>query len=50
MMNSNESMMEQIRRLNEEERQKHELRKQAALSRIRQLRKQQKEDKCPILG
>jgi hypothetical protein len=48
-MNSNESMMEQIRRLNEEEAVKHELRKQAALARIRELRKQQKENKCPIL-
>ena len=41
-MNSHESMMEQIRRLNEDERVKHELRKQAALKRIQELRQQQK--------
>jgi hypothetical protein len=39
---SHETMMEQIRRLNEDERVKHELRKQAALKRIQELRQQQK--------
>ena len=41
-MNSHESMMEQIRRLNAEEQIKHEQRKQTALNRIRELRLKQK--------
>jgi hypothetical protein len=41
-MNSNE-LREYIRRLNLEEAKKHELRKQAALERIKQLRAEQKE-------
>jgi hypothetical protein len=42
-MNSHETMMEQIRRLNLEEAKKHELRKQAAINRIQQLRTEQKD-------
>jgi hypothetical protein len=36
-------MMEQIRRLNAEEAQKHEQRKQEAINKIKQIRLQQKE-------
>lgn len=42
-MNPNETLMEQIRRLNAEEQVKHELRKQAALNKIKRLREQAKE-------
>jgi len=42
-MTSHETILEQIRRLNLEEAKKHELRKQAALERIKQLRAEQKE-------
>ena len=41
-MNSHETMIEQIRRLNAEEALKHEQRKQTALNRIRELRLKQK--------
>lgn len=43
MMTANETMMEQIRRLNQAEEVKHELRRQAALARIRELRRAQRE-------
>lgn len=43
MNNPNETMMEQIRRLNAEERVKHELRRQEALNKIKKLREQLKE-------
>jgi hypothetical protein len=42
-MNSNETLMEQIRRLNEQEAVKHELRRQEAINKIKQMRLQQKE-------
>jgi hypothetical protein len=42
-MNSNETMLEQIRRLNEQEAVKHELRRQEAINKIKQMRLQQKE-------
>jgi len=42
-MNSHETMMEQIRRLNEQEARKHELKKQAAINKIKELRRAQKE-------
>lgn len=42
-MNSHETMMEQIRRLNKEEALKHELRKQEALAKIQKMRQQQRE-------
>ena len=42
-MNSHETMMEQIKRLNAEEAQKHELRKQEVLNKIRLLRRAQRE-------
>ena len=42
-MNTQETMMKQIRRLNAEEQQKHELRKQEAINRIRLLRRAQRE-------
>lgn len=42
-MNTHETLIEQIRRLNKEEAVKHELRRQEALNKIRQMRKQQKE-------
>ena len=42
-MNSNETMMEQIRRLNLEEARKHELRRQEAINKIKELRRAQKE-------
>jgi hypothetical protein len=40
---SNETMLEQIRRLNDQEAVKHELRKQAAINKIRELRRAQRE-------
>ncbi len=42
-MNSNETLVEQIRRLNQEEAHKHELRRQEALEKIRLLRRAQRE-------
>lgn len=42
-MNSNETLLEQIRRLNEQEAVKHEIKKQEALNKIRQLRNAQRE-------
>ena len=42
-MNTHETMLEQIRRLNEQEAVKHELRRQEAINRIQQLRKELKE-------
>ena len=42
-MNSNETMMEQIRRLNLEEARKHEQRKQEAINKIQQRRLVQKQ-------
>jgi hypothetical protein len=42
-MNSNETLVEQIRRLNQEEAFKHELRRQEALEKIRLLRRAQRE-------
>jgi hypothetical protein len=39
-MNSNETLMEQIRRLNEQEAVKHELKRQAAINKIKQMRLQ----------
>jgi hypothetical protein len=46
-MNSHETLMEQIRRLNAEEKIKHEQRKQQALMRIHKLRHEQKiKEKC----
>lgn len=42
MNNPNETLLEQIRRLNEQERVQHELRRQEALKRIRQLREELK--------
>lgn len=42
-MNSNETLLEQIRRLNQEEAHKHELRRQAALNKIREMRRAQRE-------
>ena len=42
-MNSNETLLEQIRRLNEQETVKHELRRLEALNRIRELRNAQRE-------
>jgi hypothetical protein len=42
-MNTNETMMEQIRRLNLEEARKHELRKQEAINKIKARRQLQKE-------
>lgn len=40
---STESMLEQIRRLNEQEAVKHELKRQEAINKIRDLRKAQRE-------
>jgi hypothetical protein len=37
---NNETMMEQIRRLNEQEAVKHELKRQAAINKIKQMRLQ----------
>lgn len=42
-MNSHETMMEQIRRLNQQEAVKHELRKQEVLAKIKQMRQRQLE-------
>jgi hypothetical protein len=42
-MNSQETMMEQIRRLNEQESVKHELKKQEAINKIREMRRAQRE-------
>ena len=42
-MNTTESMLEQIRRLNEQEAVKHELKRQEAINKIRDLRKAQRE-------
>jgi hypothetical protein len=42
-MNTHETLLEQIRRLNEIEAHKHELRKQEALNKIRELRRAQRE-------
>jgi hypothetical protein len=42
-MNSTETLLEQIRRLNELEANKHELRKQEALNKIRLMRRAQRE-------
>jgi hypothetical protein len=47
-MNTNETMMEQIRRLNREEARKHELRKQEALNKIRQRRALQKQKELSV--
>jgi hypothetical protein len=38
-----ETMLEQIRRLNDQESVKHELRKEAAINKIRELRRAQRE-------
>lgn len=43
MMNTTETLLEQIRRLNEQEAVKHELRRQEALNKIRELRRAQQE-------
>jgi hypothetical protein len=40
-MNTHETLMEQIRRLNEQEAVKHELKRQEAINKIKQLRKTQ---------
>ena len=42
-MNSNETLLEQIRRLNEQEAVKHELRKQEAINKIKEMRRAQRE-------
>ncbi len=42
-MNSNETLMDQIRRLNEQEKVQHELKKQEALNKIRLMRLAQRE-------
>ena len=42
-MNTHETMIEQIRRLNQQAQVKHEQRKQAALKRIRELREHSRE-------
>ena len=42
-MNTHETMMEQIRRLNAEEKIKHEQRKQESLDKIRLMRRAQRE-------
>jgi hypothetical protein len=42
-MNSTETLLEQIRRLNDEEAVKHELRKQEAINKIREMRRAQRE-------
>lgn len=41
---NNETMIEQIRRLNREEAVKHELRRQEAINKIKQLREKQKNE------
>jgi hypothetical protein len=40
-MNSNETLLEQIRRLNQQEARKHEQRKQEAINKIREMRRSQ---------
>lgn len=42
-MNSNETLLEQIRRLNEEQAREHEQRRKAALNKIQALRRSQRE-------
>jgi hypothetical protein len=42
-MNTNETLMEQIRRLNEQEKVQHELKRQEALNKIRLMRVAQRE-------
>ena len=42
-MNSNETLMEQIRRLNEQEAVKHELKRQEAINKIKEMRRAQRE-------
>ena len=42
-MNSNETLLEQIRRLNEQEALKHELKRREAINKIQARRHQQKE-------
>ena len=42
-MNSNETLLEQIRRLNEQEAVNHELRRQEAINKIRLMRNAQRE-------
>lgn len=42
-MNSNETLVEQIRRLNQEEQHQHEIKRQAALEKIRLMRRSQRE-------
>jgi hypothetical protein len=42
-MNSNETLMDQIRRLNEQEAREHQVKKQEAINRIRELRRAQRE-------
>ena len=42
-MNTHETLLDQIRRLNEQEAVKHELKKQAAINKIRELRRAQRE-------
>jgi hypothetical protein len=42
-MNSTETMMEQIRRLNQQETVKHEVKKQEAINKIKELRRAQRE-------
>lgn len=43
-MNTHETMIEQIRRLNQEELVNHELRRQEAINKIKQLREKQKNE------
>jgi hypothetical protein len=43
MANSNETLIEQIRRLNEQEAVKHELRRQEVLNKIKEMRRAQRE-------
>jgi hypothetical protein len=42
-MNTTETMLEQIRRLNEEQAREHEQRREQALNKIRELRRAQRE-------
>lgn len=42
-MDTYETMLQQIRRLNEQEAREHELKKQEAINRIRELRRAQRE-------
>jgi hypothetical protein len=46
-MNTHETMLEQIRRLNEQEAVKHELKKQEAINKIKELRRAQREQLQP---